>query len=268
MSNLPLRHLAILSETPELAMPELNRVSAALQTQVLRDVAPLWECHATVNAFSALADVPLGAWPVIIRNDIHQTGAAGIHSDNNGQPFALVQYTPHWSLTASHEVIEMLCDPSGNRIKSGKSPMPEQGEVAFLVEVCDPSEAYEFGYAIHGIAVSDFYTPHYFDPVHSPGVRYSFTGAINKPLDVLPGGYLSWHDPVSDHWHQETYFDEKRNFRDLGRIDQQSSNIRSFIYRETAAAAAPARRAGLRNYGCRQGTTIRHNLPARPKRVH
>ena len=36
-------------------------------------------------------------------------------------------------------------------------------------------------------------------------VRYSLTGAITKPREVLRGGYLSWHGPVSDHWWQSTW---------------------------------------------------------------
>ena len=88
-----------------------------------------------------------------------------------------------WSLTALHEMLEMLADPFGNRLVPGQSPKPDQGRVEFLVEVCDPSEADEFGYTVNDILVSDFYTPHFFDPVKADGVRYSFTGAITEPRD-------------------------------------------------------------------------------------
>src|SRR5262249_16165419 len=66
--------------------------------------------------------------------------------------------------------------------------------VTYLVEVCDPSEAGENGYQVNGVLVSDFYTPNFFDPVAADGVRYSFTGAVEAPLTVLPGGYISWQD--------------------------------------------------------------------------
>jgi hypothetical protein len=67
--------------------------------------------------------------------------------------------------------------------------MADQGRVEFLVEVSDPSEAAQFGYTVNGIPVSDFYTPHYFDPVQANGVRYSQTGAylggnLLTPQDV------------------------------------------------------------------------------------
>ena len=50
-------------------------------------------------------------------------------------------------------------------------------------------------YTVNGVPVSDFYTPHYFDPVRIDSVRYSFTGAIEAPLEILERGYLSWIDP-------------------------------------------------------------------------
>ena len=43
--------------------------------------------------------------------------------------------------------------------------------------------------------MSDFYTPRFFDPLVAPGVRYSFTGALTEPRQVLRGGYLSWARP-------------------------------------------------------------------------
>jgi hypothetical protein len=138
-----------------------------------------------------------------------------------------------WSLTASHEMLEMLADPFGKRVIPGKSPKRGQGRVEFLVEVCDPCEADRFAYTVNDILVSDFYTPDYFDPTHSEATRYSYTGAITRPRQVLRGGYLSWHDPVSDHWWQEVYFGQRREFRDLGVFDAKAGSLRSWIDGQT-----------------------------------
>ena len=89
-------------------------------------------------AFDSLDDLPLDYWPVIIKDDIGDPTAAGYHEDQHGQPFALVQHGQGWSLTASHEVLEMLADPFGRRLVAGESPVRGQGRVKFLVEVCDP----------------------------------------------------------------------------------------------------------------------------------
>jgi hypothetical protein len=151
--------------------------------------------------------------------------AAGIHLDNNFTPYALIKFSNRWTLTASHEALEMLVDPFGNRFQTGDSINPDQGVVEYLVEVCDPSEAAEFSYRINGVVVSDFYLPSFYEPVTAPGVRYSFTGAITKPLQVVKGGYLSWREPVSNNWWQQTWFDggPTPTFRNLGPLTGQES---------------------------------------------
>jgi hypothetical protein len=233
-----IRQLALVSESQQIADGDVLKVSAALQKQATRDLAPLWDVSATVDAFKTLDDVPPGYWPMIVRDDIDRPGAAGIHEDKNGQPIALITASADldtWSLTASHEAFEMLVDPQGNRVVAGDSPMEGQGRVSFLVEVCDPCEAADFAYSVNGILVSDFYTPNFFDPMAAPGVRYSYTGAIKEPRQVLQGGYLSWLDSDSGHWWQEIWFDgDQSTFRDIGVIDQKASgNVRAAIDRRT-----------------------------------
>lgn len=233
-----LRHVALVSESSSLQFDSLSRVSAALQKQVSRDFGPIWNIEGTVDAFSSLADVPIDYWPIIVRDDIKTPGAAGIHLDNDGQPFSLVQFSSDWALTTSHELLEMLADPTGNRVIAGQSPMPGQGRVNFLVEVCDPSEAVQFAYTINGITVSDFFTPRFYDPLPAPGTRYTFTGAVERPRTIAKGGYISWHDPVSDEWFQQVFFDNKPSFRKLGKLSQREGSIRDLIYRVTPEAMA------------------------------
>jgi hypothetical protein len=237
-----LRQLALVSESASISFSDLTRVSAALQKQAARDLSPAWDISATVDAFAKLEDVPTGYWPVIVRDDIG-FDAAGIHLDKDNQPFALVTSGDGWSVTASHETLEMLVDPFGNRLVAGDSPKEDQGRVEFLVEVCDPSEAAEFGYTVNGVAASDFYTPHFFDPVRSNGVQYSYTGAIKEPRQVLRGGYLSWHDPVSDHWWQLQFFGASPQFVDLGKMtaSAKEGSLRAQIDRITEKLAAKFR---------------------------
>jgi hypothetical protein len=223
------KNLALVSEVEDHDPSDVARVAAALQRQATRDFAPYWEVSATVDAFPRLEDVPVGYWPMIIRDDIGFEGAAGIHLDKDGQPFALITMGDSWSLTASHEMLEMLADPFGNRILPGRSPKPRGGRVEFLVEVCDPSEAAEFGYTVNDILVSDFYTQRFFEPTQADGVRYSFTGAIKTPREILRGGYISWHDPVSDHWWQQTFFGSRKEYRDLGVFEATVRSLRSEI---------------------------------------
>jgi len=227
-------NLALISEVEGHDPGDVSRVAAALQRQATRDFAPIWDVYATVDAFPRLEDMPVGYWPMIVRDDIGFEGAAGIHLDKDGQPFALITHGDSWSLTASHEMLEMLADPGGNRLIPGQSPKPDQGRVEFLVEVCDPSEAAEFGYTVNDILVSDFYTPRFFEPVAVEGARYSFTGAIKQPREVLSGGYISWHDPVSDHWWQQIWFGNEKEYRDLGVFEANVMSLRSEIDKRTS----------------------------------
>lgn len=233
-----IRHIALVSETPGISLADLAPVSAALQKQVTRDLGPLWQVEATVDCFDRLENVPPGYWSITIRSDLPATIGNGIHEDKAGQPFALVRAAQWWPLSASHEALEMLIDPFGRRTVAGQSPMPGQGRVDFLLEVCDPCEAAAFGYAVNGVPVSDFCTPNYFDPVTNPAVRYSFTGSVTQPRQVLKGGYLSWHDPVSDHWFRASFFfGQKPKFIDLGELQSAPAmNFRSLIYLKTPEA--------------------------------
>jgi hypothetical protein len=238
--------VALVSETDQISSAALNIVGAAVQKQVSRDLGPIWNIDASVNVFEKLEDVPLGYWQVIIRDDI-PFDAGGIHlNTENGQPFALVRFSNDWSLTVSHEIAEMLVDPSGNRTVAANSPKPDQGRVLILVEISDPSEAAKFGYTVNGVLVSDFYTPAFFDPVEASGVRYSFTGAITAPRQVRDGGYISWWDPETSHVFQLFVRGTNKQFVDRGPVPQGFGTLRSFTdtftnqMREDLKKAPPA----------------------------
>jgi hypothetical protein len=235
------RQIALTSLVPGLSAADLMRIAGALQKQVVRDFSPIWRRRATVAAFAQLEDVPLGYWPIIVIEQVPQ--GAGVHLDEDGQPYALVEMGPAWSLAASHECLEMLADPFGARLVAGDSPKNDQGRVEFLVEVCDPCEASDFAYAVNGVMVSDFYSPHFFDPAAAAGVRYSFSGQIQRPRQVLPGGYLSWHDADSNQWWQETFFGSTPTFRNLGRMERGAATCpREFVNRGVPEALEAVRR--------------------------
>jgi hypothetical protein len=214
-------HVALVSEAKEISSAELARVSAALQKQVTRDLMPAWNVTATVEPFESLARVPAGYWPIIIRSDIGRAGAGGFHSQNQSQPFALVQYNNSWTLAASHELLDMLVDPSGNRIVVASSPNPADNgkSVRVLVEIAQPVEAAEFAYSIDGILVSDFVTPAFYNSSDNGGMKYSYTGAAKTRMKILKGGFLSWEDPATSEWSQEIFFGQAPEFRNLGKIN-------------------------------------------------
>jgi hypothetical protein len=189
---------------------ELAVVASALQTQVLRDVAPLWGVSAVVSAFPRLELVPDGYALLAVTNTLAlPLHRSGFHFTAGGRPAAMIEYCGDWSNSASHELIEMLCDPTGTKTRIGPSladwkfehaptvePVvgegvkdPEQGLVAYVMEVCDPCE--DSAYTINGVSVADFVTPAFYEK--SPGpLRLSFLGDVREPFHVRPGGYITW----------------------------------------------------------------------------
>lgn len=208
---LPMR-IGLSTQSASVAVSDLARVAAAISVQINRDVGPIWNLSATVAPLPDPDQVDPGVWPVHIV-DAMDEGMSGFHLTEHNQPYALVLAGDTWSLTASHEILEMLVDPSGNRLVAAPAVAIVDNEVQdaagkfeYLVEVCDPSEDPTCAYLIDGVLVSDFYTPNYFDPTGSAGARYSFSGKITRPRQVLPNGYLTWYNPANNRLQQVRHF--------------------------------------------------------------
>lgn len=194
-------HVALVSESKHLSFDKLAPVAAALSKQMIRDFEPMWRRTAVVTAFQAPSAVPVGYYQMIIKDDIDAPGAAGYHSDENNQPYSWIQYDSSWSVTCSHELLEMIADPWGNRLYPG---VIQGKRVQILEEMCDPCEA--FTYVIDGVTVSDFVTPEFFSAAPRKDHHYSFLGNLTSPYEVADGGYISWIDPSDNHWYQLTNF--------------------------------------------------------------
>lgn len=206
--------VALTAEPGLVSAHELAVVAAALQTQITNDVARVWHTPATVAAFPDPSRIPAGYWPIIVKADLNEPGAAGYHADRLGQPVSYVQAGDGWSVTASHELVEMLVDPWGRRLVTCPDPRgAELGHAHVLVEACDPCEA--LTYPVLGVNVSDFVLPSYYGshrwsfgrtPTSGPiAFGHSHLGHLTAPLTVNKGGYLSWL-AADGHWWQMTWF--------------------------------------------------------------
>lgn len=160
-----------------------NHVVAAINTQIQRDVAPMWGVSAVIHGYTNLSQVPVGYWVV---NVSKYSFFAGVHYvTQSGVPAATVQYKTGWTSAISHEVIEMLVDPSGSYFVWPKSSSSVTG---YLKEVCDPVE--DRTYRINGTFVSDFVTPSYYVSVST--APYDHLGVIHQPLTLTRGGYYEY----------------------------------------------------------------------------
>ena len=205
-------HVALVpSSEGILGTKELLHVAASLQVQLTRDVGPLWGIPAVISPFITLEDVPPGYIPVVIvpEKRLERHGGHAFHIAADDRPVALVEVSPVWSVVASHELICMVIDPWGRRhirgtsLRDAQAGLPgttraprsgdkhdHQGQVEYLVEPPDPIGA--SCYPINGVLVSDFVTPSYYDAFDTEGARYSFTGRVKAPRQLLEGGYLTW----------------------------------------------------------------------------
>jgi hypothetical protein len=209
--------VTIVDQTGEDIDPALlHHAAIALNVQVTRDLPSSWAgISASVSAAPSLESIPHGSWPVLLVKSL-PPGEGGFHLDRHNQPYAKViaaQGDQSWTVDASHEIIEMLVDPYGNRMHSsqaikisGKNVVDADGLFNYLVEACDPCEANDYAYEIMGIAVSDFITPHFYDPSARSGVNYSFRGNVERPRQVLPGGYISYVE-ADGAWNQILWVD-------------------------------------------------------------
>jgi hypothetical protein len=240
--------VGLVDKTGRLDPQLVQETAAALNIQIMRDLAPIWDVQATVQHLPDPKKIPSGVWPVFLVAKL-PPGEGGVHLDKKNQPYSLVIGTPDsndWTIDASHETVEMLVDPAGNRLQTsraiaihGKGVTDTTGQFDYLVEACDPCEANEYAYSINGIAVSDFITPQYYDPVATSGTRYSFGGHIKAPRALLPGGYISYVNPATDNMEQILFLDSKPIHRSLG--PASGSSLRMFVDARTYGDVAKNR---------------------------
>lgn len=233
--------VVLVDQTHSIDTTLLHSAALALSTQVSQDLPQCWSgITANVAVAPTLSAVPKGAWPVFLVKSL-PPGEGGFHLDKHNQPFAKVIASPDdesWTVDASHEIIEMLVDPFGNRMQtsqaiqiSGKNVVDGAGTFNYLVEACDPCEANNFAYDIGGIALSDFITPRFYDPSETPGIRYSFKGNITRPRQLLPGGYISYVQPDGS-WNQILWIDpnEGPTYK-VPNVAEHSRSLREEIHR-------------------------------------
>lgn len=196
------RHLALTNRSSHaIPLATVSQVAQALQIQLDRDFTPVWGVAAIITAFDKGEKIPASHWPLRIVD--RPVGGLGIHLDRNHHPYAQIMATSDWSVTASHEMVEMLVDPYGQKFISAPDidPHSDHHQVRYLVEVGDPCEIWS--YEIQGVALSDFVTPEYYNDHAPPGTAFDYLGRLSKPLEVPRGCYISWIDPADMHWHQK-----------------------------------------------------------------
>jgi hypothetical protein len=177
--------IAVINFTSTLHDQDVQDAIRVVNRQVLEDFVPLWgygrllQLHA-VDFRPADPDtlapqkVPADSAMYLV-DEASLPGALGFHDLNTRDVpvgFVFVLDPQDWTVTLSHEVLDLILDPTVNLSVPGPDPRNVANLVLHTYEACDAVE--RFSYTIDGIAVSDFLTPSYFTIGEAPGTRNDF----------------------------------------------------------------------------------------------
>lgn len=168
---------------------DLAAFVAALNEYVATAVQPSWNVSASLHVASG--PMP-GEWGMVFLDDADAPGALAYHDEETGQPLAKVfvrtvrQANVSLTVSASHELVEMLADPLCVCYATSNDP-----QTLFALEPADPVEADSLGFEIGGFLMSNFVYPAWFDQTQAgrPGVKFDHRGVISRPFELHSGGY-------------------------------------------------------------------------------
>ena len=137
--------------------------------------------------------------------------ALGYHSANmRGIPYGFVftelseKLGENWTVTLSHEALELVGDPQGNLLVQGPHPELPAVQVFHWFEICDAVQSHN--YTIEGVNVANFLLPLYFTFGEQKGARNDFLGTSSDEkglhsFGVAQGGYIGFYDPRTRRHH-------------------------------------------------------------------
>jgi hypothetical protein len=166
---------------------DVDALIAAMQIYVTEHVAPVWGTPAKLIKSTGFIE---DAWAVVFLDNADQPGALAYHDlTPDGLPLSKVfvrttiKNGDLVSVSASHELVEMLVDPAINIMTTGPDP-----KATYAYESADPVEALSF--KVNSIPMSDFVYPSYFEVFRKAGsVKFDHLNKVKKPFQILSGGY-------------------------------------------------------------------------------
>jgi hypothetical protein len=203
--------ISIINASTVLSDKDVHPVVQALQHQVTNDFRPAWGVDAELKFIPEGHTPPAGTWWLTLLDDSDQAGALGYHDlTPDGLPIGKVfagtdlKFGSSWSVTASHELLEMLGDPNINLTVLVQTN--DTAGTLYAYEVCDACEDDSLGYNIGSVLVSDFVFPSWFENFRAQGsTQFDQQEAIDAPLKLVAGGYIGAFDiSAGSGWHQVT----------------------------------------------------------------
>jgi len=191
---------------------EILRSIRAVNRQVEEDFQPYWGFGATLRLEGRTgagrrrftqSDMR-GDAVLYVVDGVDVDGAEGFHeSTYSGIPYGIVflgvaaKLDEEWTVTFSHEALELIADPEANLLVQGPHPTDARRRVFHWFEMCDAVQTET--YCVDGIRVSNFVLPLYFTSSEERGGRNDFFGTTGgqslRSFGVNPGGYIGFYDP-------------------------------------------------------------------------
>jgi hypothetical protein len=221
----PTIQISVINESTVLADSDVAPVVAALQKQVSNDFRPIWGVDAVLTIVPKTAQPPTGSWWLVLLDDSDQANALGYHDlTTEGLPIGKVfadsdlKAGTSWTVTASHELLEMLGDPNINLTAFVQNT--NTAGMLYAYEVCDACEDDSFGYQIDNVLLSDFVYPSWFENFRAEGsTQFDRMNKIQSPLQLLSGGYIGVFTVNSGSgWQQQTAEKHLTNLRHRGAV--------------------------------------------------
>ena len=204
--------ISVINLSKKISDEELQVVVRAVNRQIDEDFEPYWSLGAKlrlegnstgkpdkINLPDLRGDAVLYLW-----DKVDVEGALGYHDMNaRGIPFGFVftelakKLGENWTVTLSHEALELIADPLVNLLVAG--PHPQEDRTVFhWYEMSDAVQAET--YKCDGVEVSNFVLPLYFTPDAEKGSRNDYLGRIHggetlTSFGINPGGYVGFFDP-------------------------------------------------------------------------
>jgi len=172
--------------TVDLGVP-FDKLTATLQKCFDERFLPVWGYP--VKLYNTKVAKP-SDWQFIYFDNADTAGALGYHDlTKDGQPVSkifvktTIAAKEVVSVTACHELFEMVIDPIANLWAQ------KGGGQEYAYEMSDPVE--EDTFMVDGVEMSNFVHPAWFEPFdHPPGTKFDHLGLLKAPFTMTKGGYV------------------------------------------------------------------------------
>jgi hypothetical protein len=174
----------------KLSDEEVQHAIRAINRQIREDFEPYWSLGATLRLEGKSTPKPKqqpadmrGDAIIYLRVETKTDDALGYHEQNNrGIPYGFVftelseALEESWTVTLSHEALELIGDPEVNLLVMGSHPKDRNRTVFHWYEMCDAVQAES--YELDGVEVSNFVLPLYFTAARNGAGATTFSAAV------------------------------------------------------------------------------------------